>query len=116
MFLGFDSHKGNRIIRHLAEACGSRNGIGGGLVAKTTAGGADTVLRFDVTGSPTADTWTGSNADYSTDSNFWMGLSPTLAIASGPRREWTQRLRYLQPPTETNMARFCASRWHVTPF
>src|SRR5882672_11677851 len=56
MFLGFDSHKGNRIIRHLAEASASRNGIGGGLVAKTTAGGADTVLRFDVTGSPTADT------------------------------------------------------------
>jgi hypothetical protein len=53
---------------------------GGGLVAKTTASGVDTVLRFDPSGALTTDGWTGSNLDYYIG-NLWFG-SPSSG--SGP--------------------------------
>jgi hypothetical protein len=51
---------------------------GGGLTAKTTTGGVDTVRRFDPSGALTTDSWTGSNLDYYIG-NLWFG-SPS----SGP--------------------------------
>lgn len=53
---------------------------GGGLVAKTTTSGADTVLRFDSGGNATAEAWTGSNVDYSGDKSFWIGDLPSTGF------------------------------------
>ena len=61
---------------------------GGGLTAKTT-GGADTVLRFDPSGTLTTDSWSGPNLDYYIG-NLWFGSSssgsgsPLIAYSAAP--------------------------------
>src|SRR5258706_8382762 len=53
---------------------------GGGLTAKTTSAGVDTVRRFDSSGALTTDSWTGPNLDYYIG-DLWFG-SPSSG--SGP--------------------------------
>ncbi|MFZ0431154.1 MAG: kelch repeat-containing protein, partial [Candidatus Acidiferrales bacterium] len=51
---------------------------GGGVAAKSTSGGVDTVLRFDSSGNVTSDNWTGS-AIGNFGGDFWLGYSSTGA-------------------------------------
>ena len=51
---------------------------GGGVVAKSTLNGVDTILRFDPSGNVTPDSWTASNIN-NFGGWFWEGLSSSSA-------------------------------------
>jgi IPT/TIG domain-containing protein len=55
---------------------------GGGVVAKSTSNGIDTVLRFDSSGNVTADTWTASGIT-NFGGDFWQGFSSSGSTPSG---------------------------------
>jgi hypothetical protein len=53
---------------------------GGGLVAKSTTNGTDTVVRFDSGGNATSDDWTGSRVDYDATKALWIGALPSAGL------------------------------------
>jgi hypothetical protein len=55
---------------------------GGGLVAKSTTNGVDTVLRFDSSGNVTPDPWTASVIT-NFGGTFWQGVATSSSPASG---------------------------------
>jgi hypothetical protein len=55
---------------------------GGGVVAKSTTNGIDTVLRFDSSGNVTPDTWTAPDI-INFGGDFWLGNSPSGGTTSG---------------------------------
>ena len=67
---------------------------GGGVVAKSTSSGVDTVIDFDPSGDPTTDPLTGSGLSYA-DGNLWLdppGAGPATGIIgneiSAPLSPW----------------------------
>lgn len=54
---------------------------GGGLVAKVTSGGTDTVVRLDSAGNALADTWSASDIDYASEKSKWFGALPASGVA-----------------------------------
>jgi hypothetical protein len=62
---------------------------GGGITAKVTAGGSDTVLRFSSTGASTTDSWSAGQLAYYIG-NLWTGLtSNTVQTYSAPPVEFS---------------------------